>query len=96
MEIVRLPIGKQAPVDTDCIRIEEQSAGSYKLTGSALCTEADDNDSVSLIGTQMFETAEEAEAVGTAWATSIGVDRLFVSTGTLDQPLELMDIDKPL
>lgn len=96
MEIVRLAAGKQAPVDTDCIRIEEQSAGSYKLTASALCTEADEDDSVSLVDTQLFGSAEEAEAVGLAWATSIGVDRLFVAHGTLDHPLEAIEIDKPL
>lgn len=96
MEIVRLPVGKQAPVDTDCIRIEEQSAGSYKLTASALCTEADGDESVSLVETQLFESAEEAEAVGLAWATSIGVERLFVALGTLDHPLELIEIDEPL
>lgn len=96
MEIVRLPVGKQAPVDTDCIRIEAQSAGTYKLTSSALCTEADGGDSVSVISTQLFDTAEEAEQVGTAWAANIGVDRLFVSTGTLASPLELIEIDGPL
>lgn len=96
MEIVRLPVGKQAPVDTDCIRVEELSAGSYKLTASALCIEAEEDDSVSLVGTQPFESAEEAEAVGLAWATSIGVDRLFVTHGTLDHPLESIEIDGPL
>jgi hypothetical protein len=96
MEIVRLPVGKQAPVDTDCIRIEEQSAGSYKLTASALCSEAEEDDSVSLVNTQLFQSVEEAEAVGMAWATSIGVERLFVTHGTLDHPLESIEIDEPL
>lgn len=96
MEIVRLPVGKQAPVDTDCIRIEEQSAGSYKLTASGLCNDAEEDDSVSLVGTQLFGSVEEAEAVGMAWATSIGVERLFVTHGTLDHPLEPIEIDGPL
>lgn len=96
MEIVRLPAGKQAPVDTDCIRIEAQPDGTYKLTGSALCISADEDDSVALVDTQMFATAEDAERVGTAWAENIGVDRLFISNGTLAQPLELLEIDRPL
>lgn len=96
MEIVRLPVGKQAAVDVDCIRIEEQSAGTYNLTGSALCTEANDDESVTLVGTQQFGTAEEAEEVGTAWAANIGVERLFVSIGTLARPLELIEIDEAL
>lgn len=93
MELVRLPVGKQAPVDTDCIRIEEESARAFKLTGSAMCVEDDEGDSVSLIETQLFATVEEAEQVGTAWAASIGVDRLFVSTGTLACPLETIEMD---
>lgn len=36
MEIVRLPLGEQAPVDADCIRIEEQPGATYTLTASAL------------------------------------------------------------
>jgi hypothetical protein len=83
-------------VDADCIRIEERSPGTYILTGSALCEEANDDESVTLVGTQQFRTAEEAEEVGTAWAANIGVARLFVSTGTLASPLELIEIDEAL
>ncbi|VWX55158.1 hypothetical protein [Novosphingobium sp. 9U] len=96
MEIIRLPIGKQAPVDVDCIRIEEQPGGNYKLTASALCSQDNDDESVSVIDTQLFATAQEAEATGVAWAEDIGVSRLFVGTGTLDHPLELLEIDRPL
>ena len=35
MEIVRLPVGEQARVDADCIRIEERPDASHKLTASA-------------------------------------------------------------
>lgn len=96
MEIVKLPVGKQAPVDADCIRIEEQAPGAYKLSGSALCTAVDEDDSVTLVDTQLFGSAGEAEEVGTAWAASIGVDRLYVSMGTLDCPLEVIEIDQSL
>lgn len=44
MQVVRLPVGQQASVDTDCIRIEEQADGTYKLTASVLCLEADDEE----------------------------------------------------
>jgi len=96
MEIVRLPVGKQASLDADCIRIEEQPGATYKLTASAMCTGADDGESVSIVGGPVFGTAEEAETTGVAWAVNVGVERLFVSTGTLAHPLELTEIDKPL
>jgi hypothetical protein len=96
MEIVRLPVGTQAAVDADCIRLEEQPDGRYKLTASALCTDADEGESVSIIDAPLYPTAEDAEVAGLAWATSVGVERLFVSTGTLAQPLQMIEIDKPL
>lgn len=96
MEIVRLPVGKQPSVDSDCIRIEEQPDGRYTLSASAVCSEADENDSVSVAGTYLFATLEEAEANGLAWAESVGVQRLFVSTGTQARPLEITEIDRPL
>ena len=96
MEIVRLPLGEQASVDADCIRIEEQPGATYKLTASALCVGADDGESVSVVGGPMFGTIKQAEAAGIAWAANVGVERLFISTGTLAQPLKLIEIDKPL
>ena len=96
MEIVRLPTGEQASVDADCIRIEELPGSTYKLTGTALCIGADDGDSVSIVDGPVFKTVEQAEAAGVAWAAHVGVERLFVSTGTLDQPLETIEIDKPI
>lgn len=95
MEIVRLPVGEQARVDADCIRIEERPDASHKLTASALCIGSDENQSVSIVGGPVFATHEQAEEAGIAWATNIGVERLFVSTGTLAHPLELTEIDKP-
>jgi hypothetical protein len=97
MEIIRLPLGEQATIDADCIRIEEQVSGTYKLTGSAMCAGTDEGDSVSIVGDGLeFESVEEAEATGVAWAREVGVERLFVSTGTRAHPLVLMEIDKPL
>lgn len=97
MEIVKLPLGEQASADADCIRIEEQKVGSYKLTATAMCSGTDDGESVSIVGSGLeFETAEEAEATGLAWAAEVGVQRLFVSTGTCAHPLDLIEIDEPL
>jgi len=96
MEIVRLPIGEQATVDSDCIRIEEQPGATYKLTASAMCGGAFDGESVSIVGGPVFETFELAEAAGLAWAADVGVERLFVSTGTLAEPLEIIEIDRPM
>ena len=96
MEIVRLPVGKQAPVDTDCIRIEQAAEAMFKLTASALCVGADDGESVSIVDGPTFESAEKAEAAGLVWAANVGVERLFISMGTLAQPLELIEIDKPI
>ena len=96
MDIVRLPVGEPAPVDVDCIRIEEQADASFRLTASALCTDADESDSVSIIGAPTFATAAKAESAGIAWAAKVGVERLHVTVGTLEQPLELLEIDRTL
>ncbi|QNE32528.1 hypothetical protein F1C10_11605 [Sphingomonas sp. NBWT7] len=96
MEIVRLPVGEQASVDVDCIRIEQTAEAIFKLTASALCVGTDDGESVTIVDAPAYENAEEAEAAGLVWAARVGVERLFVSTGTLAQPLELIEIDKPL
>ena len=93
MEIVRLPIGEQAPVDADCIRVEQTAEAVFRLTASALCVDADEGESVSVVNAPTFESAEKAEAAGLVWAANVGVERLFVSTGTVAQPLELTEID---
>lgn len=96
MEIVRLPVGEQASIDADCIRVEQQPGDTYKLTATAMCVGVDDGESVSLVGGPIFESVEQAEEAGITWAENVGVERLFISTGTLTQPLELIEIDKPL
>ena len=95
MEVIRLPVGKQAPVDADCIRVEQVSQSAFRLTASAMCAGSDESESVTVIEAPSFNSAEEAEAAGLAWAAEVGVERLFVILGTLAQPLELIEIDKP-
>ena len=95
MELIRLPIGEPAEVDTDCIRIEELEGGNHRLTGSALCVAEDEGASVSLMNGLTYPTRDEAEAAGVVWANSVGVRRLHVTVGTLDRPLRLTEIDLP-
>ena len=96
MEIVRLPVGKQGPVDADCIRIEQLTEATFELTGTALCVGVDDGESVSIVGGPTFNSAETAEAAGLAWAANVGVERLVVLKATLEHPLDLIEIDRPL
>jgi hypothetical protein len=96
MEVVKLPVGKQASVEADCIRLEEQPDHRWRLTATALCTASDEGQSASIIGGLVFATSDEAERAGLAWAEDVGVEHLFISTGTVSQPLETLEIDKPL
>jgi len=96
MDVVRLPVGQQAPVDSDCIRIEQTAVKTFELTGSALCSDDGTEDSVSIAGGPVFDSAAKAEAAGLAWAANAGVTRLIIIKATLDQPFELLEIDKPL
>ena len=96
MEITRLPLGEVAPSDADCIRIEEEPDGHFKMTGSALCNGEDDGESVSVVDGPTYETAEQAEEAGLAWANDVGAEHLYVSSGTLDRPLKSTEIDLPL
>ncbi len=96
MEIIRLPVGDQAPLDADCLRIEEQPDGLFKLTASALCLGEDEGESVSIVGGPLYDTIERAEAAGTTWAETVGVATLHISVGLLGRPLKLMDVDLPL
>ena len=95
MEIIRLPLGKQAPVDADCIRIEERDDGAVTLTGSALCSGEDDGESVSIVGGPTFGSRGEAEAAGLAWAQSVGVEQLYVGVATPSKPFEVTEMDRP-
>jgi len=96
MDVVRLPLSEQANVEDDCIRLEQQPDRRWRLTATALCTASDEGESASIVGGALFDTVKEAEEAGLAWAEDVGVARLFISTGTISQPLETLEIDKPL
>ena len=91
-----MPVGDQAPLDADCLRIEEQPGGLFKLTASALSLDKNETESLSIAGGPTYATIEQAEAAGTAWATTIGVASLYISVGLLIRPLKLTGIDLPL
>ena len=89
MEIVKLPVGQSASAETDCIRIQELAGGGYDLTGSLLfnCGDVEPAESVSLIGSEPYESYEDAEAAGLAWANEHCVPVVHVSRSDGTAPL---------
>lgn len=83
MEIIRLPAGKIAPPDTDCIKIDALKTGAFSLVAAALmrCGEGEDDESVAMVGSDPYPTFDEAEAAGLAWAEAHCVETLYVETG---------------
>jgi hypothetical protein len=81
MEIERLPSGQVAPGDVDCISIVRRPDGLYDLSGAALvaCADGDEAESIALIGLPPFETREDAEDAGLAWAAEQCVERIYVT-----------------
>ena len=89
MEVIRLPAGKRADEESDCISIELLGDGRHLLNGSALlnCGDAESTESVALIGGEPYGSYEEAEAAGIAWASQHCVETLYVSRSEGTQPL---------
>jgi hypothetical protein len=89
MEIVTLPIGQVAPQDSDCIRIQELAGGRFALEGSVLlsCGDGEAAESVSLIGGDAYDSYEQAEAAGIAWAHEHCPQILYVSRSHGTTPL---------
>ena len=96
MQITWLEVGQRPPSDSDCIRIEETQEGRFALTGTALCQQGDETESVSIIGTQDYGAIDEAEQAGIVWAAVQLVDKLYVGYGTLALPIALAESDRPL
>ena len=78
MEIINLPPGEEAPDDSDCISVQQLPDGTFNLTGAALCGE----ESVALVSDMLFETEDQANQAGLAWAAAQGVEQLYVATST--------------
>ena len=81
MEIVKLPVGEQAPEDSDCIGLRHLPDGKVRLEASALVCRGDSElaESIALVDGDAYDSMEEAEDAGMAWANEHGVERLYVS-----------------
>ena len=82
MHIIRLPESETAPPEADCITIEQRDDGKFMLNGSALmaCGDTDEAESISMIGSQPYDSYDEAEAAGLAWASEHCAGEVHVST----------------
>jgi hypothetical protein len=74
MEIIRLPEGEAATVDSDCISIDTVEGG-FRLTGSLPAHE----ESRALVDRDLYNSQAAAEAAGLTWASSCGVTTLYVA-----------------
>jgi hypothetical protein len=82
MDIIKLPAGERARDDVDCVHIAKTDAGKYLINCSALlaCGDGDEVESVALIGSDPYDSYEDAEAAGLAWAADQCVEQLYVTT----------------
>jgi hypothetical protein len=97
MDVIWAALGRRPSDNTDCIKIEEKSAGRFAPTRTALCQlSGADAGSVSLIDTDHFNDKSEAENASIVWANALGVQTLHISYGTLACPIERTDVDGPL
>ena len=83
MEIIKLPIGEEAPPESDCISIEQRADGAFELNTAALgnCAgeDQDEAESTAIIGSEPYPSYEAAEAAGMAIAAEQCVTTLFVA-----------------
>ncbi len=84
MQIIKLPPGEQADEATDCIKIGRMADGRYSLITSALVEcdndDEDQGDSEAVISSDTYNTYDEAEAAGLAWASGLCVETIHVET----------------
>ena len=84
MNIVQLPIGDAAPKDSDCISIQQTGPSVFELDTSTLTARSGGEDSEAVIGSEPYDTYEEAEAAGLAIAAENGVERVYISRENYD------------
>jgi hypothetical protein len=75
MDIITLPVGEAAPIDSDCISIDTAPDG-FRLTGSLLARD----ESHAVVDGEIYGSYADAEAAGLSWAAGCGVTRLYVAT----------------
>ena len=87
MEIVKLQPGERAPLESDCISIDELEDGRFLLNASVLTAcdgpdadkDVDDDESMSVVGGETYGSYAEAEAAGLALAAERCVTFLYVT-----------------
>ncbi|MBB5709761.1 hypothetical protein [Sphingomonas xinjiangensis] len=89
MDIIKLPIGQAAAGNVDCIRIQELPDGQFELNGSVLlqCGDSDVAESVAMVGSEPYRSADAAESAGMAWAADHCVEQLHVARSDGTKPL---------
>lgn len=82
MKITKLAAGQAAPKDSDCIKIERVGDGLFTITTSGLvdCQNHDreEAESEAVISSDSYDTYEEAEAAGLAWAKTVCLEEVYV------------------
>jgi hypothetical protein len=83
MEVIKLPEGQAAPQESDCISIDDAPGGMFSMSATALqqCGEGEGEeiDSDALIGGGTYQSYDEAEAAGLAWASEHCADTVYIS-----------------
>lgn len=82
MEVIRLPNGQDAPKDADCVCIERGEDGRFYINATALldCGDTEEAESVSMIGSAPYDSYDEAEAAGLAWADAHCAGTVHIAT----------------
>lgn len=84
MKITKLPAGQTAPKDSDCIKIERIDDGLFTITTSGLVDcrndDGEEAESEAVISSDSYDTYEEAEAAGLAWAENVCLKEVYVET----------------
>lgn len=76
MQIKRLDPGTPAPPNGDCVNVDQLADGTFGLWANALCGD----EMVSLISTKRaYDTREEAEEQGLAWADAQGAELVYLT-----------------
>ena len=76
MEIKQLADEEQAPVNVDCVNVDAVEGGKFSLWANALCGD----EVVSLISNNtLYDTRQEAEEQGLAWADAQGVETVYLT-----------------
>ena len=81
MEVIKLPFGERAPLDSDCISIEHLPDGRFRVSGTLLTGE----ESTALVGI-VCDTAAQAEDQGLAWADGCSVPKVYLSNIPAAEP----------